>query len=152
MKPKHVLAVIFLFAISQLSAQVNYDEGRIQIDGIQLLQDSNDENAYYYLTRFARLSTKEDGSYEILCIKYVGEGESTSGGLFHALIEFSLPQDVVEAVQAKLKQQVGDRAYIAGPVPMKQITNENTNEVGQFNVVSSILTNTNGEDAFTSNV
>jgi hypothetical protein len=152
MKLKHLLIAVFLLSLSQLVAQVKYDEGRVQIDGIQLLQDSTDENAYYYLTRFVRLSTKDDGSYELLCIKYVGEGDSASGGLFHALIEFSLPQDVIEAVEVKLKQQKGESAYIAGPVPMKQTVNENTNEVGKFNVVSSILTNTEGEDAFTSNV
>ena len=149
---KYILIGTFLFPLSELFAQVNYDEGRVQIDGIQLLQDSNDENAYYYLTRFVRLSTKDDGSYELLCIKYVGEGENASGGLFHALIEFSLPQEVIETVEAKLKQQVSSGAYIAGPVPMKQIENESTSEVGRFNVVSSILTNTTGEGAFTSNV
>lgn len=151
-KLNYQLIGIFVFSMSQLVAQVNYDEGRVEIDGIQLLQDSNDENAYLYLTRFVRLSTKDDGSYELLCIKYVGEGENTSGGLFHALIEFSLPQDVIETVEAKLKQQIGSSAYIAGPVPMKQIDNESTSEVGRFNVVSSILTNTTGEGAFTSNV
>lgn len=149
---KHLLIVIFLFPSTQLFTQVKYDEGRVQIDGIQLLQDSNDENAYYYLTRFVRLSTKDDGSYELLCIKYVGEGENTSGGLFHALIEFSLPEDVIETVEAKLKQQIGSSAFIAGPVPMKQIEDETKSEVGRFNVVSSILTNTAGEDAFTSNM
>ena len=149
---KYLLLGIFLFPLSQLFAQVNHDTGRVQIDGIQLLQDSNDENAYFYLTRFVRLSTKDDGSYELLCIKYVGKGENTSGGLFHALIEFSLPQDVIETVEAKLKKQVSSSAYIAGPVPMRQIENETTSEVGRFNVVSSILTNTTGEDAFTSNI
>lgn len=152
MKPKHLFLVISLLYLSYSSAQVKYDEGRVQIDGIQLLQDSNDENAYYYLTRFAHLSTKDDGTYELLCIKYVGKEENTSGGLFHALIEFSLPQDIVEAVEAKLKTQIGESAFIAGPVPMKQVVNETTNEVGQFTVVSSILTNIEGEDPFTSNV
>ena len=152
MKLKQLLLITLFLSLSQLIAQVNYDEGRRQIDGIQLLQDSNNPNAYYYLTRFVQLSTKEDGSYEILCIKYVGEGENASGGLFHALIEFSLPEDVVKEVEGKLKQEVGESAFFAGPVPMKQIVNENTNEVGRFDVVSSILTNTDGEDAFTSNV
>lgn len=153
MKPTYLfLSLLTLLFVFQLPAQVKYDEGSVQIDGIQLLQDANNSNAYYYLTRFVRLSTKEDGSYELLCIKYVGEGEASSGGLFHALIEFSLPNDVVQQVETKLKKQVGEKAYIAGPVPMRQATNENSSEVGRFDVISSILTNTGGADAFTSNV
>ncbi|MEM9686366.1 MAG: hypothetical protein AAF934_05530 [Bacteroidota bacterium] len=86
MKTKHLLLTFLCFTLLQLSAQVKYDEGRIMIDGIQLLQDSNDENAYYYLTRFIQLATKEDGTYEMLCIKYIGEDQQANGGLFHALM------------------------------------------------------------------
>jgi hypothetical protein len=144
--------VLLLFSSLKCHAQVKYDEGRVQINGIQLLQDSNDENAYYYLTRFVRLSTKEDGTYEFLCIKYVGKDEQESGGIFHALIEFSLPQDIIEAVEAKLKKEVSENARIVGPVPMRQFTQEGESGIGTFDVVSSILTNTEGEDAFTKNV
>ncbi len=151
MKLKY-LYIIIAFTLSQAFGQVKYDEGRIQIGDVQLLQDSNDENAYYYLTRMIRLATKDDGSYELLCMKYIGEGENRSGGIFHALVEFSLPEDVVKEVEKKLKEEVNGKAYIAGPVPMKQVVDKNTNEVGTFNLVSSILTNTEGEDAFTNNV
>lgn len=154
MKTKpHILALCFsLLILTQLWATVKYDEGRMQIDGIQLLQDSEDNNAYYYLTRFVKLAQKEDGSYELLCIKYIGENEAASGGIFHALVEFSLPQDIVDEVEAKLKTLVGENAKIVGPVPMRQYKNEGDNEIGKFDVVSSILTDTEGEEAFTSNV
>lgn len=141
-----------LLMTAQLFATVKYDEGRVQIDGIQLLQDSEDDDVYYYLTRFVKLAQKEDGSYELLCIKYIGENEAASGGIFHALVEFSLPQDIVDTIEGKLKSQVGENAKIAGPVPMRQFTKEGGDGIGKFDVVSSILTDTKGENAFTSNV
>lgn len=154
MKTKtQILTLCFaLLMVAQLFAVVKYDEGRVQIDGIQLLQDSEDDNAYYYLTRFVKLSQKEDGSYELLCIKYIGENEAASGGIFHALVEFSLPQDIVDEVEAKLKSRVGENARIVGPVPMQQYKKEGDDSIGKFDVVSSILTDTEGEEAFTSNV
>lgn len=150
-KTLKTFGLLFLMSF-HLFATVKYDEGRVEIDGIQLLQDSEDDNAYYYLTRFVRLSQKEDGSYELLCVKYVGENEATSGGLFHALVEFSLPQDIIESIQAKLKTQKGENARIVGPVPMQQYTKDGENGIGKFDVVSSILTDTEGEQAFTRNV
>lgn len=150
-KTLKAFGLLFLMSF-HLFATVKYDEGRVEIDGIQLLQDSEDDNAYYYLTRFVRLSQKEDGSYELLCIKYVGENEDSSGGLFHALVEFSLPQDIINTVQAKLKAQIGEHARIVGPVPMQQYTKDGEKGIGKFDVVSSILTDTEGEKAFTRNV
>lgn len=150
-KTLKTFSLLFLMYF-HLFATVKYDEGRVEIDGIQLLQDSEDDNAYYYLTRFVRLSQKEDGSYELLCIKYVGENDATSGGLFHALVEFSLPQDVIDSVQAKLKTEIGENARIVGPVPMQQYTKDGENGIGKFDVVSSILTDTEGDEAFTRNV
>ena len=147
-----ILGLIITFFVTPMWATVKYDEGRVQIDGIQLLQDSEDDNAYYYLTRYVRLSQKDDESYELLCIKYVGEDEQSSGGIFHALVEFSLPQDVIETVEGKLKSLVGENARIVGPVPMQQFTQEGSDGIGKFDVVSSILTDTEGDQAFTSNV
>jgi hypothetical protein len=40
---------LFVLIQIQVWAQVNYDEGRLLINGVQLLQDSNDASAYYYL-------------------------------------------------------------------------------------------------------
>ena len=147
-----ILGLIITFFVTPMWATVKYDEGRVQIDGIQLLQDSEDDNAYYYLTRYVRLAQKDDESYELLCIKYVGEDEQSSGGIFHALVEFSLPQDVIETVEGKLKSLVGENARIVGPVPMQQFTQEGSDGIGKFDVVSSILTDTEGDQAFTSNV
>src|SRR5689334_5371268 len=77
-------------------ALVNYDQGQRQIKGVQLLQDFNDPTAYYYVPQFPRLATKEDGTFEIVCLKFVDTKEDgASGGLFHALIEFSLPSELL---------------------------------------------------------
>ena len=76
-----------------------YDDGRIQLRGIQLLQDHLDLNAYYYIPRYPRMATREDGSYEFMFMKYVGKGSGANGGLFHALIEFTLPDAEVTLLQ-----------------------------------------------------
>ena len=48
---------------------VKYDEGRLMINGVQLLQDLKDPTAYYYLTQSPRIAGKDDNSFEFLCIK-----------------------------------------------------------------------------------
>jgi hypothetical protein len=74
------------------AALVKYDEGGLIIDGVQLLQDANDELSYYYLPQYPRLATKEDGeTLEFLCVKYVGQSGKAERRLFHALVEFTLP-------------------------------------------------------------
>ncbi|NKB22941.1 MAG: hypothetical protein GKR87_00795 [Kiritimatiellae bacterium] len=50
---------------------VSYDEGRMQLQGVQLLRDATDPKVYYYLPQYPRLATKADGTYELLCMKYV---------------------------------------------------------------------------------
>ena len=120
-------------------ALVNYDTGQRMIDGIQLLQDAADPTAYYYIPRYPRLATRDDGSFEFVCLKYVGGTAATNGGLFHALIEFTLPADVVEAVEKKLKQQVPN-GRIVGPVPLMQALDNGEEGVGSFQVVSATLT------------
>ena len=71
-------------------------------------------------------------------MKYVDAAGGTHGGLFHALVEFSLPPDIVEALDKKLKAQVpGGR--IVGPVPLMQALESGEEGVGSFRVVSAIL-------------
>lgn len=120
---------------------VKYDEGRIQIDGIQLLQDNSDPNLYYYIPRAPRLSTNDEGDLELLCIKYVGQEEASNGGIFHALIEFSLSQEELEALQIALQAELPG-ARIAGPVPLLQTMKDGEEGLAGFQVISSILRNT----------
>lgn len=119
-------------------ALVNYDTGQRMIDGIQLLQDASDGSAYYYVPQFPRLATRADGAFEFVCLKYVGGSATTNGGLFHALVEFTLPPDVIESLEKKLKQLVPN-GRIVGPVPLMQALDDGEEGVGSFQVVSAIL-------------
>jgi hypothetical protein len=153
MKKTAVLVAIMwcLFAPSLSRALVNLDEGQRQIKGVQLLQDFNDPTAYYYVPQFPRLATKEDGTFEILCLKFVDSKEgAASGGLFHALIEFTLPAELLEEVEKELKKQVPN-ARIAGAVPLMQSAEKSEkgdDNAGSFQIVSSVLRD-KGEKGFT---
>lgn len=132
-------------------ALVNYDQGQRQIKGVQLLQDFNDPTAYYYVPQFPRLATKEDGTFEILCLKFVDTKEDgASGGLFHALIEFSLPPELLQEIEKDLKKQVPN-ARIAGAVPLMQSTEKSEkgdDGTAAFQIVSSVLRD-RGDKGFT---
>lgn len=134
-----LIATCFLLVAHIANAIVKYDEGRIEVDGIQLFQDSENGNAYYYLPPYPRLSISKDGDFEFLCAKYVGtEGRESSGGLFHALVQFSLTKEEVIELEGKLKEKF-PKAVIMGPVPM--LENEDGNAPG-FRIVSTILDTT----------
>jgi hypothetical protein len=149
-------ASIFLFVVlgvltprpQSARALVKMDEGRLTIDNIQLLQDYADPKAYYYVPAYPRLATNDDGTLDFLCLKYVDPKGKTGGGLFHALIEFSLPPEVVADIEKKLKTQVGG-ARLVGPVPLMQAEAKDGEDVpGSFEVVSAVLKNT-GEGGLT---
>ncbi len=132
-------------------AQVKYDEGRLSIYvkdqyndtiAIQLLQGLLDSNEYYYLPQYPHLS-KKGNNFEISCIKYVGENEEANGGLFHALVKFTLPADLLEQVEKKLQSLVPN-ARLAGPVPMRQAVSDGENGMASFKIVSSILNENSG--------
>ena len=134
-----------------LMSQVNYDEGRLMVNGIQLLQDSNQPDTFYYIPDYPRLATKEDGDFELMCTKYIGQEGNASGGLFHTLIQFDLPEEVLNELEKELKEKKGG-AKIAGPVPMKQALKDGEDGIASFKIVSSILNNVDGKNPFTQNV
>jgi hypothetical protein len=127
-------------ATAPASALVSYDVGQRSIRGVQLLQDYNDPKTYYYVPQYPRLATRADGSLELLCLKYVDGAGGAGGGLLHALVEFSLPPDVVTELETELKKQVAG-ARIAGPVPLMQAVQDGEDGMGSFEVVSAILSN-----------
>jgi len=145
-----ILSLTFMISAT-LMAQVNYEEGRELINGVQLLQDSNDPSAYYYLPQYPRLSVKDDGDFDLMCMKYIGRDGKASGGLFHALIQFDLPEEVITDLEKELKKRTGI-GKIAGLVPMKQVMKDGQDGIAGFKIVSSILNNNEGDEAFTSNV
>jgi hypothetical protein len=118
---------------------VKYDEGRLMINGVQLLQDLKDPTAYYYLPQFPRIARKDDNSFEFLCIKYVSKASNeNNGGIFHALIEFSLTDEMIQSIETELKKKVPG-AKIAGPVPMQQAMVDGEDGMANIKVVSAIM-------------
>src|SRR5688572_8577656 len=148
-----LLAWLLLLGIAlpgAASALVNYDKGSRAVLGVQLLQDSEDPSLYYYLPQFPRLAMKEDSTFEFLCMKYVDQAGGTNGGLFHALVEFTLPEPVVRKVEEKLREKVAG-AKVMGPVPLMQSVKDGENGMGSFEVVSAVLSD-KGEGGFTRSV
>jgi hypothetical protein len=136
-----LLAIVI--ACSVLSARpassiVQYDVGRRFIKGVQLLQDANDPKAYYYLPQYPRLATRDDGTFELLCLKYVDANGGASGGLLHALVEFTLPPDLLKQVQDSLEKTVSG-AHVVGPVQLMQSVKDGEEGRGSFEVVSAVL-------------
>src|SRR6187455_1103106 len=130
-------------------AVVKYDEGRIEINGIQLFQDSENAEAFYYLPPYPRISQLPNGDFEFICTKYVGvNSQEGSGGLFHALVQFSLTKDELVVLEKKLKEKF-PQAMLMGPVPMME--NEEEKGISGFRIISTIL-DTKVKNAFTSNV
>ena len=151
MRKTIILLAFCLLGAMQTYAQVKYDEGRIQVLGVQLLQDSKNDNSYYYLPQYPRLAVKGNGDVELMCLKYVGEGDQPSGGLFHALIEFSLPEEMLIEVQAALEEEIAG-AKILGPVPLLPFVSGEGEGAAGFQLISAILSNAGGEDSFSRSV
>jgi hypothetical protein len=129
---------VSLTATRAAVALVRYDEGRLTIHGVTLLQDFHDATQYYYLPQFPRLSTRADGTYELLCLKYVDQAGGTNGGLFHALVEFTLPPAILDGLEKELTRRVPG-ARIAGAVPLTQAAEDGPEGLGSFRVVSAVL-------------
>ncbi len=147
-KIKTIIISLFLVPLFG-QAIVKYDEGALYINGVVLLQDKDKALDYYYLPQYPRISRKEDGTLEFLCIKYVGENSDGNGGLFHALVEFSLSPDVLKNLSIQL-QKIVPGARIAGAVPLMQPKgNDGDNIPPSFEIVSGVLSHKEGKEAFT---
>ncbi len=134
-------------AVQTVLAQPMFDTGRVEVQGVQLLQNFKDPNTYYYIPTSPRIATHADGALQLLCIKYVdGEGSAT-GGLFHALVEFTLPPAAVEALEKELQKKLPD-AHVIGPVPLFAQKREDEASPGSFEIVSATLSD-RGEKGLT---
>ena len=134
---KVVILLILSFSIN-VYGLVKYDEGRLNINGIQLLQDKDDAKLYYYLPQFPRIAVKSDNSFEFLCVKYVSKTNENNGGIFHALIEFNLSPATVQWLETELRKKVAG-GKIAGPVPMQQALKDGEEGLANISVVSAIM-------------
>lgn len=127
-----VCCLVFALIGGSAWALVNYEAGRMEINGILLLQDAGDPDVYYYLPTVPRVSEKNNGALEISLVKFVDPKGDTSGGLLHMLMTFSLPADERAALENALKQK-RPKARLAGPVPLNQ------QEEGSFSIISGTL-------------
>jgi len=145
MKKVLILAILIAVGICRpADALVKMDEGRMTVKGIQLLQDYADPTSYYYVPTYPRVATNEDGTFQFLCLKYVDPAGKSGGGLFHALVEFTLPGDIVADLEKELRKSVPD-GKIVGPVPLMQAEPaEGEDEPGSFEVVSAVLSDIGG--------
>jgi hypothetical protein len=144
--------VSFLVLAFSSPAQVKYDEGAAYIGGLTLLADRAVPTDYYYLPQYPRLSIRPDGLYEFLCIKYIGEKVENSGGLFHALVDFNIPDSLLKEVEKELKKIVPG-ARIAGQVKLMQPKKDDPENITpSFDIVSGVLSNTEGANAMTRSV
>ena len=126
---------------------VNFDEGQLVIDGVQLLQNVSNPNEYSYVPPYPRIATKPDGTLELLVVKYVGQDEESHGGLIHALIQLSLPDEILKILERKLQEKVPG-GTIVGPVHIQEIEEAGQEAMGSFRIVSAVLSNT-GPEGFT---
>jgi hypothetical protein len=133
-----LLFLVAALAVMPAAALVNYDQGQMTINGVQLLQDFNDPTVYYYMPQIPRLATKDDGTYEFLCLKYVDAEGGTNGGLFHALVEFTLPPDVITKLEQELQKKVSG-GRIAGAVQLMQAAEDGESGMGSFRVISALM-------------
>ena len=144
-----VLSFVLSMINSSLKATVLYSEGSFVIGNVQLLRDMDNAKAYYYVPTVPHLARKPDGTFEFLCLKYVGETGEASGGLFHALVEFTLPDTALAIIETELKKRVPG-AFIAGAVPMMTgPTKEGEEAPSSFDIVSAVLSNKEGKEALT---
>ncbi|MDZ4810679.1 MAG: hypothetical protein SGI96_20780 [Bacteroidota bacterium] len=147
--PVKIFLFFTLLFSSQAMAQVKYDEGAVYIKGLTFLQSSRDTMEYYYLPQFPRLATRSDGTFEFLCLKYTSAKTENSGGLLHALVEFSIPDSLMKLYEKEL-QKIVSGAKIRGAVPLMEskATGDENIKPG-FEIVSAVLSSKDGKDAMT---
>lgn len=146
---KKLLFVHLLLTSLVGRTQVKYDEGAVHVQGLTFLQSSRDPMEYQYLPQFPRLATRQDGTFEFLCLKYTSAKTENSGGLLHALVEFSIPDSLLKLYEKEL-QKIVPGAKIGGAVPLMEskATGDENIRPG-FEIVSAVLSNKDGKDAMT---
>lgn len=131
-----ILLLIGSFVTHVSATVVDYDAGALTIQGVQVFRDAQDANAYYYLPQYPRVAQNSTGDFEILLLKYVDASNDNNGGIFHALIEFELPEDVRQSVANELGD-LRPGAQLVGALPLLQADSEDP--VGGFRVISATL-------------
>ena len=148
---KYILLSLFALTINNSFATVKFDGRSFLIDGVLLLQDAEDNLAYYYAPKYPTLALKQDSSAEFLFMKYIGEDQESSGALFHALIEFTITDGELKVILKKLQKKIPN-ARIKGRLSFLPSNGSSGDYSGPtFQVVSSVLSNT-GDGGLTRSV
>ena len=149
---RNLLLLLVLLTRLNVIAQVKYDEGAVYVQGLTFLQSSRDSTEYFYLPQFPRLATRQDGTFEFLCLQYVSNKAENSGGLIHALIEFSIPDSILKLYEIELRKIVPG-AKIGGTVPLMESKSQGDENITPgFEVVSAIFNDKGSKDAMTRSV
>ncbi len=138
---RKILMLAGVFLVNAGFAAVDYDAGVLTIQGVQVFRDAQDSNSYYYLPQYPRVATNSAGDFEILLLKYLDASNDNNGGIFHALIEFTLPDDVRDSVANELAD-LRPGAELIGALPLLQADEEDP--VGGFRIISATLSGTDG--------
>jgi hypothetical protein len=134
--PPVLACVLVLACVRSAAAElVDYDAGTRTIDGVQLVQDAENPLAFYYLPQYPRLARQPNGDFELLLLRTIGADAASSGGIFHALVEFSLPDETLQTVAAKLAHDVPG-AQLRGALKLLPLEQDGASS---FTVVSATL-------------
>lgn len=98
---------------------------------VQLLEDANKENHFYYIPNSVSLSKTPDSLYEFVFWRYINK-DGEQEGLLHFLVEFDLRGVSIKSLEKELKERIQD-ARLIGRIPLTP-TNRNS-----FSIVSSII-------------
>lgn len=118
-----------------------YDRGRLTIDDVELFQDADDPKRYYYLPPAPVLALNDDGSPQLLCVKFVDPDGASSGGLLHFLATLRLSQEKLAEIAEKLEEQVSG-AELAGALPLLEGSTGEDGQLATFQVISAVLSDT----------
>ena len=136
--------IVFLFFSCISHAIVKFDGNCFLIDGVLLLQDADDTLAYYYAPKYPTIAMKNDSTAEFLFMKYSGADDQSTGGLFHALIEFTISDQELANILKKLRKKI-PKARLKGRLPFLPTNGVAGDFSGPtFEIVSSILSNNGG--------
>jgi hypothetical protein len=140
--------IALVFSVTNARGAVLFEEGGHIIEGIQVLRDSADPGAYYYIPTSPRVSTTEDGTPEMYIVKFVDAKSDVAGGLIHFLFSLDLAPEVLADIEMKLRQKVPG-ASLRGPVPLlTEWGGDGDQPKPSFRIISSILTDP-AEGSFT---
>ncbi|MCP4903082.1 MAG: hypothetical protein GY906_39465 [bacterium] len=136
-----VVLTVALTLATTAQGLVWYDRGRLTIDDVELFQDADDPSRYYYLPPAPALTLNEDGTPQLLCIKFVDPDGKSSGGLLHFLATLRLSEERLSEIADKLNEQVPG-AEVAGALPLLEGSAGEDGQLATFQVISAVLSDT----------